>query len=289
MGDLVAVHWQERNYNASWSLKNVILDERSSSLLFTRPPGRVWSTTRGKSLWLESPEIQADANLVLMPSRPGEILEAGWKFGFIQLQIQEVNWLYYQGDQQDDGSMVVDSAVPSARSVSVCRDSEAEGVVWYNGAGPVDSSKTTDKAMPLPWRLPTFYFGDKPSEEVKLERTNPRTRKVNRLEEAKVAFSFLTTLSVRDPQARFMHRHYFEWGITWHAKRYPGTQDYPLIGGSGSRHSVVRTGEPGNAIYRKLLRDETRGARCCNEVASMAGLNPSVKAEGTWMRPTAPK
>ncbi len=211
----------------------------------------------------------------------------GWKFGFIQLQLSETNWAYYKGASPADGSMLVNYGSSAARGTDLCRDTERAGQIWYTGAGDADSSKESTMAMPLPWILPTFYFGDRPEGELSLEYRNPKTKKLNRLEEAKMSLSFLTTLSMRDPNVVFTHLRNFSWGVSWHVRRVPGNTprpDFPFLPGSGGTCSPVRNGPPSSAVHRALLTDESGRARNCLEVASGAVRHPSIEASAKWLR-----
>ncbi|MCX6611506.1 MAG: hypothetical protein NTW74_11725 [Acidobacteria bacterium] len=265
----------------------MIVDDSGISLRFSQPPGRTSSSLRGQSLILATSDIQADANITVRPSRDGEVLPIGWKFGFIQLQLAETNWAYYKGASAADGSVLVNYGNSLARGTDLCRDSEKAGQIWYTGAGDADSTKESKMAMPLPWTLPTFYFGDSPEGELALEFRNPKTGKLNRLDEAKLSLSFLTTLSMRDPQVRFTHLRHFTWGVTWHVRRAPGNTprpDFPFLPGSGGSCSPVRIGPPSSALHRAMLTDEGGRARNCNEVASGAVMHPVVEASTKWQR-----
>ena len=261
----------------------MIVDESTLALKFSRPPGRTFSTVNGKLLLLGTSVIQADATVRILPQVPKEILLPGWKLGFIQLQLQETNWGYYRGAKSEDGSLLVNSGNMPARAVDVCRDSEAEGMIWYTGAGPDDSLKETKQKTSLPWDVPMFYFGDQPSGEFKLEQTNPTTGKPNFLEEAKLKLSFLTTLTLRDHRLNYTHLLHFEWSVSWHARR-EAADAYPLLRGSGSTLSPVRKGPPKDPALTALLTDETRRARCCNEVSTIAGMHPLVTSAAAWQR-----
>ncbi len=265
----------------------MIIDESSTSLRITHPPGRTSSSLRGQSLILATSDIQADAIITVRPSRQGEVLPIGWKFGFIQLQLSETNWAYYKGVNAADGSVLVNYGSSAARGTDLCRDTERAGQIWYTGAGDADSTKESKTAMPLPWTLPTFYFGDSPEGELALEFRNPKTGRLNRLEEAKLSLSFLTTLSMRDPKVVFTHLRNFSWSVTWHVRRSPGNTprpDFPFLSGSGGTCSAVRTGPPSSSIHCALLTDEGRRARNCNEVASGAVMHPVVEASAKWQR-----
>lgn len=265
----------------------MIIDDSSISLRITQPPGRTSSSLRGQSLILATANIQADADIKVRPSSSGEVLPIGWKFGFIQLQLSETNWAYYKGASVADGSMFVNCGSPAARGCDLCRDSERAGQIWYTGAGDEDSTKESKMAMPLPWTPPTFYFGDSPEGELGLEYRNPKTGRLNRLEEAKLSLSFLTTLSMRDPSATFTHLRNFSWGVTWHVRRSPGNTprpDFPFLPGSGGTCSAIRRGPPSAALHRALLTDEGGRARNCNEVASNAVMHPAIEASAKWQR-----
>jgi hypothetical protein len=265
----------------------MIIDESSISLRFTRPPGRNFTELRGQTLILSTSDIQADAKLTVRPSQAGEVLPVGWKFGFIQLQHSETNWAYYKGASAEDGSMLVNFGASPARPADLCRDTEQAGQIWYTGAGDVDSTKESTMATPLPWTIPTFYFGDRPEGQYDLEFRNPKTKKLNRLEEVKLSMSFLTTLSMRDPNANFTHLRNFSWSLAWHVRRVPGNNprpDFPFLPGCANSYSAIRTGPPTTALHRALLTDEGSRARNCNELASVSTMHPAIEAAAKWQR-----
>jgi hypothetical protein len=183
--------------------------------------------------------------------------------------------------------VLVNYGSAAARGVDFCRDTERAGQIWYTGAGDADSTKESKMAMPLPWTIPTFYFGDRPEGELNLEFRNPKTGKLNRLEEAKLSLAFLTTLSMRDPNLNFTHLRNFSWGLTWHIRRSPGNTPRPEFipqAGSGGNCSPIRRGPPLSAVHCALLTDAGGRARNCLDVASAAGRNPSIEASAKWQR-----
>ncbi len=284
MGDVVVAYRTERFVDGRNGGYCLIVHEESLSVRFSRPPGRVWSSVNGGVLTFGTSDIQADADCLILPEKSGEVLPAGWKLGFIQLQLAETNWAYYKGRTEAEGAVFVDSGV-AARSVAVCRDTSAEGLIWYTGAGVADSSKETLQSTALPWKVPMFYFGDSPRVEIPVEFFNAQTGARNVLEEAKVSMSFLTTLSIRDPKLRYRHLRHFYWGLTWHARRAAdlgGSFVYPLLPGSGGNCTQVKSGAPKDPKHCALLTDESRMARCCNEVASLAGMHPVVRSAAKW-------
>ena len=236
---------------------------------------------------LETSDIQADASITVKPSRPGEVLPMSWEFGFIQLQLSETNWAYYKGVSPADGSMLVNYGATQARGGDLCRDTKVEGQIWYTGAGAANSSKESSMAMPLPWVIPTFYFGDSPKGQYALEYRNPKTKILNRLEEVKLSLSFLTTLSMRDPKANFTHLRNFSWGVTWHVRRAPGNTprpDFPFEAGSGGTYSPIRNGPPSSAMHREFLTSESGRVKNCLLLAENAIAHPAINASAKWQR-----
>ena len=121
--------------------------------------------------------------------------------------------------------------------------------------------------------------------ELGLEARNPKTGKLNRLEEAKLSLSFLTTLSMRDPNVVFTHLRNFSWGVTWHVRRSPGNSprpDFPFLPGCGGTISAIQKGPPPSQLHCSLLTDEGGRARNCNEVASTAARHPVIEASAKW-------
>ncbi len=263
----------------------MIIDDSCISLEFTQKLGPSASEIVGQALRLTVPPIQVDARLTVKPSSQGEILPMGWEFGFIQLQLSEVNWAYYKGPSSADGSMLVNYGSSEARGTEICRDSKNEGQIWYTGGG---KSSTVESKMdiPLPWTPSTFYFGDSPLGNYALEYRNPKTKSLNLLEEVRLSLSFLTTLSMRDPKVNFTHLRHFFWTVNWHVRRGPGRPlpKFPLLTWRANSYSNVQKGAPPNAAHRALLSDESTRARNCNSLALRAQMQPSIDASAKWQR-----
>src|SRR6185369_9173093 len=67
----------------------------------------------------------------LPPSGSALLAPKGWRLGWIQLELSEINWAYYEGLAPGDGSVLMRFDTLPARKVAICRDTDAEGQLWY--------------------------------------------------------------------------------------------------------------------------------------------------------------
>ena len=143
----------------------------------------------------------------------------GWRLGWIQLQISEVNWAYYEGRELGSGSALMRYDREPARTPAVCRDASFEGAVWYRAAmaGEKDVSVfDVSGTERLPLEM-TAIHGDMPSNEFQLEHRNTITQAINLLRVCELKLQFCTVLTLKQQDEHYNVTYtflkHFEWTV----------------------------------------------------------------------------
>jgi len=198
---------------------------------------------------------------------------AGWVLGFIQAQWIETNWVYYQGQARNNGSLLLQRGKPPARPAQGCRDTvNAVGAIWYNAA----QNGAAAAGMGFPLTLTANFF-DQPSDGCQLMELNGMTGVNNFLHEAQFEFHFCTVLAVRDPANTFHQLMSFYWNARWQARfqppnaAAPGAPHWtitPVAAGTGSNVGHIIRGQVTDARFSNLIIGPA--AQSCNQIFQAA-------------------
>lgn len=222
----------------------------------------------------------APTTILASPESSALTTPRGWELGWIQLQLSEVNWAYYEGREPKDGSVLFRYDREPARSTGPCRDASAEGLIWYRGAfdGETDVSVcTTTGRESLPFRMLAIH-GDAPSAEFDLMVNNRTANATNRLVECELHLRFCTVLTLRKPgggaDSTYQFLKHFEWsaGGRYQVTHPANASGLPTARLLGRHHCVVsdgRDGPPKTSDHVRLLTD-IRAPHCL----SLASLAP---------------
>ncbi|MBM3759497.1 MAG: hypothetical protein FJW36_04545 [Acidobacteria bacterium] len=209
---------------------------------------------------------------------------APWKLGFMQLQLMEVQWVYYRGLQSSEGCVLNDFS--AKRDTTICRDYDRmSGTPWYEATdNPVDSYGIPDTKKPSPWKL-EFYFGDNPKNDFPSAVSNADTQRRNYFYEARLSMGFLTTLTCQSP-AGISHLRNFNWSAVWHVRSESDSPQmkgsgFKLLPGSGFWISDFRKGPPTNSKYLLALNNLSL-TKSCNEIASSVSIDKQTS--GWWQK-----
>ncbi len=225
---------------------------------------------------------------------PGDTL-TGWTVGFIQVQWIETNWLYYRGQKNNDGSLMLQIARAPARPVQECRDTTSRGTanqIW-DALGPL--ARPTD-AFTTPGQRIAVSTGvdpDSPNALVPMvENNGARGGRPNFLREAQFEFHFCTILSAQDPAGNFHHLVSFYWNTHWQARFLPRdftdlTRPWFVtpVGGSfanGVHISHFIQGTPTDPRIVPLLTAPIAGGTNCNDLANNAVAAPIRRESPVW-------
>jgi hypothetical protein len=221
----------------------------------------------GKVLFYCSKPIRAEGSVVLTGAQPA----AGWKLGFLQAEWADTNWLYYRGQSNADGSVLLQRSRNPARPIRVCRDVQPETDIFYTDATDLGTVSPGD-AFPL--TLKTTHF-DNPDDKGPAMVLNTKTGKNNYLREAQLEFLFCTVLAALDPAGTYHQLKSFYWNVRWQATFQPANFADPLgdwhvapvPGGQGQAVGGVIVGEPTDKRFNKVLTDPK--IRGCNALVPL--------------------
>jgi hypothetical protein len=153
---------------------------------------------------------------------PGDTL-TGWTVGFIQVKWITTNWMYYRGQTNADGSLLLQFARPPARLVQGCRDTTSRGTaaqIW-DALSPLAQPTDVFTAAGQRITASTGVDLDSPHTFSPMVETNITTGQPNYLREGQLESHFCTVLSVQDPAGNFHHLVSFYWNVHWQARFQP--------------------------------------------------------------------
>lgn len=225
---------------------------------------------------------------------------AGWQLGWTQIQLQEVNWAYYEGQTPAAGGALMRFDQPPARQPGMCRDSSGEGIMWFKGAMDKDEQgniidvscakvKGTER---LPLRLESI-LGDAPVNEYDLQYRNGKTNAVNFLKVCEFRLLFCSVLTLQKVDRRYNSSYeylrHFRWTVGGRyvvvAPKDGGSWMGNLVGEDDCRVFPPQNGRL-DAECVKLLTNS--GAPHCNTVASLARMHRQVVESPNRFNPPAP-
>jgi hypothetical protein len=150
----------------------------------------------------------------------------GWTVGLIQAGYCVEAWAYYQGEQDEDGSVLVRRDVPPALRPGAFLDCEGWSVrnIFANRRARRHLKSAKRISGPYPY-VPGVWITDVPDTFFWTTTVNTRTGKLNYLSEAVSEDQFCTVLSVRHPNNKFDHLQHVYWSLRYHATFHPRTFD----------------------------------------------------------------
>jgi hypothetical protein len=214
-----------------------------------------------------STDIAANGSVILDGSQPA----VGWRLGFIQMEWIDTNWLYYRGQQNQDGSIFFQRSRAPSRPSRVCRDVDPPGDVFYTDSWNLAKIVPGD-VFPLTLSV---NHADRPQDSCDAVVVNSKTAKPNFLQEAQLEFLFCTVLSAQDPAGKFHHLKSFFWNVRWQAKFQPASFANPngawnvasVAKGQGQATSNVHDGGPNDPRFSGKLTDMSVPA--CNALVAL--------------------
>jgi hypothetical protein len=198
-----------------------------------------------------------------------------WTVGFLPAQWIETDCGYYQGDQNSDGSLLVQRARPPARPAQACRDTVGPvNDIFYCKDPSTGEILTPAAGGAFPIGISILHF-DEPSDRWNLVETNTLTGRPNYLYEAQLEFSFCAVLTVRDPPGAFHHLAHFYWNINWQATfdRNGLTGAFTVVpdrAGSSANVGGPYLGPQGDARFSSVLTSAQ--SLSCNDFAAAEKL-----------------
>jgi hypothetical protein len=178
------------------------------------------SLTSGKATFTTR-QISGTGSVELVGT-PGESC-AGWRLGFIQLQLVETNRAYYRGDRVSDGGLLYEGDRPPAWPSRMCRDTVRGSPLFYTLPGegndfdslfPPNAVIESDGRKAL-----SAQFSDSPLQEYSLSAPNTSfaPAKTNWLYSAHIGFAFCSVLTAQAPgvNGQLYFLKHFYWNCQW--------------------------------------------------------------------------
>jgi hypothetical protein len=253
----------------------VTIDHTSARFTVTGQPKSILPTQDDDTFVFKCDPFTAKGSVRLT----GELDDdpTGWEFGVIQVEFVETNWLYYRGQTNSDGSLLLQRGKPPARLFQACRDTQGvdfgDGLPVWAEPGNIIVPAAGD-SVPLVLELETT---DAPHDNCQMVEVNSRTGKDNFLREAQLEFHFCTILALCDPDGDFHQLASVYWNVRWQARFQPTDFDEPetalwtitpIPGGNGAGASGVIRGPVTDPRFRDLVTGPADSS--CPEIAELA-------------------
>lgn len=270
-------------------INNLDPAERGLKRVIRKKPVAVPETDQDELAYFTSTEIEATGSVRLLGGRAERA--TGWEMGFIQAEWCEINWAYYRGLSEPDGSLLLQLGRPPARLMQGCLDASDEIVkgIWYSAEDVAVAG-----SRPVPLTL-TAEFYDKPGNVYRVVEQNSRTGQANYLSEMQNCVHFCTVLAVRDPGGKYQPLASFRWNVRQQAN-FSSTSLF----NSGRHMTTIATVQDGTGCYvspvvRGLVKDHRfdgyfsmRGpvTQTCNRLVETAYRNVQTPGRGRYESPT---
>jgi|HubBroStandDraft_1064217.scaffolds.fasta_scaffold03536_6 hypothetical protein len=249
---------------------------------------------------VQAPQLDAQRFSMVLASTPiklrgqctltGELGEdpTGWMFGFIQVELFETNWAYYQGKSNTDGSTLMQYGHLPARVRRSCRDTLRPTSVFYDF--PEGFSPTVlGRSAKLPQQIGATLY-DYPYMSHPMTVLNSLTGKPNYLHEAQMEWPFCDVLCAKDPAGSYQHLLHIYWNLRWQVRIQPSsfsnvTKPWNYLQIAGTAGNAANVGLPskgGPSDHRFTALLTAPFVPTCNDVGNQAYANPKIEERRTW-------